>query len=69
MVTIDDGLSSHDIKSSLPTHTLWVIPSGVARDSGVMGRFLAKLFRKVGSNGELKTSWAINLLKLISITK
>ncbi len=67
--TIDDGLSFHNIKSSLLTHTLWAIPSGVARDSGVMGRFLAKLFQGVGSKGELKTSWVIKFLKLISITK
>ncbi len=42
--TIDDGLSSRDIESSLSTHTLWVISSGVSRNSGVMGHFLAKLF-------------------------
>ncbi len=42
--TIDDGVSSYDIESSLLTHTLWMIPSGVARNSGAMGRFLAKLF-------------------------
>ncbi len=43
--------------------------SGVARNFWVMGRFLAKLFRALGNNGQLKINWATMFLKLIAITK
>jgi hypothetical protein len=34
-----------------------------------MGRFPAKLFLGVGSNGQLKNNWATFFLKLIAIAK